>query len=146
MKNNATCHNLFATDDFSEAFDLPQLLVHVPAGFPSPADDYMDKSLDLNAYLVSNKAASFFVRVAGDSMEGAGILNGDILLIDRSLDPAHNKIVVAILNNELTVKKIRYKGNRVFLIADNPEYQPIEITEHMECAIWGVVAAVIRKL
>ncbi len=125
---------------------LPEMLHYIPAGFPSPADDYMENSLDLNEYLIKNKAASFFVRVAGDSMNGAGIMSGDILLVDRSLDPGHNKIVVAIVDNEMTVKKLCYRDNKNFLVSENPEYKPIEITEHMDCSIWGVVAAVIRKL
>ncbi|MFW5731053.1 MAG: LexA family protein [Desulfonatronovibrionaceae bacterium] len=125
---------------------LPELLTCVPAGFPSPADDYADQKLDLNDYLVKNKAASFYIRVAGESMRDAGILSGDILLVDRSLEPAHNKIVVALINNEMAVKRLRKNGQGIFLVSDNPEYPSLEITEDMDAAVWGVVAAVIRKL
>ncbi len=118
-------------------------------------DNYFDTQLqegrilecmDLNEYLIKNKAASFFVRVAGDSMEGAGIMDGDVLLIDRSLDPGHNKIVVAIVNNEMTLKRLSFKNDRIYLAPENKNYQPIEITEYMDCYIWGVVSAVIRKM
>ncbi len=125
---------------------LPELADYVPAGFPSPANDYMEGCLDLNEYLVRNKAASFFIRVAGDSMREAGILSGDILLVDRSVEPAHNRIVVAMLDGELTVKRLCFKQGRVFLTAENPSYQPLEVTEDMEAYLWGVVTAVIRKL
>ncbi|MFP4111201.1 MAG: LexA family protein [Desulfonatronovibrio sp.] len=133
-----------ASDPFNTS--LPEILNRVPAGFPSPADDYMENSLDLNEHLIRNKAASFYIRVAGDSMNGAGIMSGDILLVDRSVDPAHNKIVVAIVDSEMTVKRLRYRQDRVFLVSENPEFRPIEITSHMDCRIWGVVTAVIRKL
>lgn len=125
---------------------LPELLTCVPAGFPSPADDYADRNLDLNDYLIKNRAASFYIRVAGESMRDAGILSGDILLVDRSLEPAHNKIVVALINNEMAVKRLRRNRQGVFLVSENPEYPPLEITEDMDAAVWGVVAAVIRKL
>lgn len=125
---------------------LPEALCPVPAGFPSPADDYMDRSLDLNEYLIKNRAASFFIRVAGESMRGAGILPGDILLVDRSVEPAHNRIVVAVLDREMLVKRLHFSRRRVYLASENPEFQPVEITEGMDACIWGVVTAVIRKL
>ena len=125
---------------------LPELLALVPAGFPSPADDYTDRFLDLNDYLINNKAASFYIRVAGESMRGAGIMPGDILLVDRSVDPVHNRIVVAVIDNEMTVKKLRFRENKVFLVSENPEFKPIEITGEMDVHVWGVVSAVIRKL
>ncbi len=146
MSSNTSCQiPLVPAAEASELY-LPELLNHIPAGFPSPADDYMENSLDLNEYLVNNKAASFFIRVAGDSMEGAGIMNGDILLVDRSLDPGHNRIVIAIIDGQMTVKRLYFKNHRVFLVSENPRYKPVEITEHMDCSIWGVVSAVIRKL
>jgi len=125
---------------------LPEVSALVPAGFPSPADDYLDRSLDLNEYLIHNQAASFFIRVAGESMQGAGILPGDILLVDRSVEPAHNKIVVAVLDDEMMVKRLRYRQGRGILVPEHPEFSPIEITDAMEARIWGVVTAVIRKL
>lgn len=125
---------------------LPQVLSLVPAGFPSPADDYMDCSLDLNEHLINNKASSFYIRVAGDSMMGAGILCGDILLVDRSMDPVHNRIVVAVIDNDMVVKRLSIRSNRMSLLSENQGYSPINITRGMECYIWGVVTAVIRKL
>ena len=125
---------------------LPEASALVPAGFPSPADDYTDRSLDLNEYLIRNQAASFFIRVAGESMHGAGILPGDILLVDRSVNPVHNKIVVAVLDNEMVVKRLRFKEGQAFLVSENPGFPCIEITHAMEACIWGVVIAVIRKL
>ncbi len=125
---------------------LQQISALVPAGFPSPADDYLDRTLDLNEYLINNQAASFFIRVAGESMQGAGILPGDILLVDRSVEPAHNKIVVAVLDDEMVVKRLRYRQGRGILVSENPEFRPIEISDAMEAGIWGVVTAVIRKL
>jgi len=106
----------------------------------------MDRSLDLNEYLIKNRAASFFIRVAGESMRGAGILPGDILLVDRSVEPAHNRIVVAVLDREMLVKRLHFSRRRVYLASENPEFQPVEITEAMDACIWGVVTAVIRKL
>ncbi|EFI34944.1 Peptidase S24/S26A/S26B, conserved region [Desulfonatronospira thiodismutans ASO3-1] len=125
---------------------LPEVSALVPAGFPSPADDYLDRTLDLNEYLIHNQAASFFIRVAGESMQGAGILPGDILLVDRSVEPAHNKIVVAVLDDEMVVKRLRYRQGRGVLVPEHPGFRPIEITDAMEAHIWGVVTAVIRKL
>lgn len=125
---------------------LPQVLSLVPAGFPSPADDYLDTGLDLNEHLINNRAASFYVRVAGDSMAGAGIMSGDILLVDRSLEPVHNKIVVAVIDNEMIVKRLRVTRDMVSLVSENPGFRPIEVTGEMECSVWGVVIAVIRKL
>ncbi len=125
---------------------LPELSARVPAGFPSPADDYLERTLDLNAYLINNHAASFFIRVAGESMDGAGIFPGDILLVDRSVSPAHNRIVVAVLDSEMVVKRLQYRQGRGVLVSENPEFKPIEITDAMEVYIWGVVTAVIRKL
>lgn len=125
---------------------LPQVLSAVPAGFPSPADDYMDTALDLNEYLINNRASSFYVRVAGDSMTGAGIMSGDILLVDRSIEPGNNRTVVAVIDNEMVVKRLRVTRDKISLVSENPRYRPIEITGEMECFVWGVVTAVIRKL
>ncbi len=124
----------------------PQILSLVPADFPSPADDHLDASLDLNEHLVNNKAASFYIRVSGDSMAGIGILSGDILLVDRSLEPGHNKIVVAVIDNDMVVKRLRITSDKISLVSENPHYKPIDITRGMDCYVWGVVAAVIRKL
>ena len=133
-----------ATDDCNLLLSL--FLSRISAGFPSPADDYIEKDLDLNEYLIKHPAATFFVRVEGDSMINAGIHNGDILIIDRSLEAADKKIIIAVLNGELTVKRIRIKGDKIYLIPENDEYEPIAVTEEMEFEVWGVVAHAIHKV
>ncbi|HIJ78409.1 MAG TPA: translesion error-prone DNA polymerase V autoproteolytic subunit [Deltaproteobacteria bacterium] len=118
----------------------------VSAGFPSPADDYIDRHLDLNELMIANPAATFFVRVAGDSMVGAGINHDDILVVDRSLAPVSGKIVIAILNGELTVKRLVKTERSCRLVAENPDYEPIELVEENQCEIWGVATYVIHSL
>jgi DNA polymerase V len=118
----------------------------VPAGFPSPAADYEQDQLDLNKHLVRNPAATFFVRVAGDSMTGAGIHHGDLLVVDRSLEPQDKSVVIAVLNGELTVKRIRIKNRKIILEPENNNYSAQEIGEDTEFEVWGVVTNVIHKL
>ncbi|MDQ7798486.1 MAG: translesion error-prone DNA polymerase V autoproteolytic subunit [Candidatus Edwardsbacteria bacterium] len=125
---------------------LPLYLASIAAGFPSPADDFLDKKLDLNEHLIRHPAATFFVRVQGNSMIQAGIHSGDVLIVDRSLEPADRKIVVAVVNGELTVKRLRRKKDRTVLTAENPEYQDIEVTPEMDFDIWGVVIHVIHSV
>jgi len=117
----------------------------VSAGFPSPAEDYIEQRLDLNELLIQNPAATFFVRVNGDSMSGAGINNKDILIVDRSLEPVSGKIVIAIINGEFTVKRLFKNGDSCKLVAENPDYPPIEISEESACEIWGVVTSSINQ-
>ncbi|MCB2181725.1 MAG: translesion error-prone DNA polymerase V autoproteolytic subunit [Desulfobulbaceae bacterium] len=124
----------------------PLFLSGVSAGFPSPADDYIDRELDLNEYLIANPAATFFVRVAGDSMVGAGINHDDILIVDRSLRPVSGRIVIAILDGELTVKKFVKTADGCRLVAANPDYEDTVIAEEMDFEIWGVVTSAIHKL
>lgn len=124
----------------------PLFLSKVSAGFPSPADDYTEARLDLNERLVRHPAATFFVRVEGDSMIGVGIHSGDILIVDRSIEPTDKSIVVAVLHGELTVKRLRRKHGRVRLEAENPDYPAIEIPEGEELVIWGVATSSIRDL
>jgi DNA polymerase V len=116
----------------------------VSAGFPSPADDYVEKSLDLNALLIQKPAATFFVRAQGDSMTGAGIHPEDILVVDRSLEPVSGKIVVCALNGELTVKRLVSRPGSWWLLPENSAYPEIEIREELEIVIWGVVTSVIH--
>ena len=118
----------------------------VSAGFPSPADDYVEQQLDLNEHLIRHPAATFFLKVEGDSMRDANIRHGDVLIVDRAVEARDGKIVIAALNGELTVKKIRYKTGRTFLFAENASYHPIEITPDSECRIWGVVTFVIHRV
>ena len=132
--------------DISSKQDLPLYLSRIKAGFPSPADDYLDKKLDLNEHLIKHPASTFIVKVKGDSMVGAGIVSGDMLIVDRSVKAKDKKIVVAILNGDFTVKRFHEKGNKQFLISENPDYKPIEITEGMDFEVWGVVIHVIRSV
>lgn len=124
---------------------LPLYATSIPAGFPSPADDFLEKQLDLNDYIGGNKASTFLVRVQGNSMEDAGIFDGDILVIDRSVEAENGRIVLGVLNGEFTVKRILYKDGKLFLIPENPNYQPIEITGEMDFQTWGVVTFSLHK-
>ena len=117
----------------------------VSAGFPSPADDYLEKGLDLHELLVDHPAATFFVRVQGESMNGAGLASGDILIVDRSLTPQSGKVVVALLNGEFTVKRLLRKDKQVSLVPDNPRYKTIVVTPEDDFQIWGVVTYVIHS-
>ncbi len=124
---------------------IPLVSAKVQAGFPSPADDHMEQSLDLNEHLVANPAATFFVRVQGDSMRDAGIASGDILIVDRSVEPKDRQIVVAMLEGEFTVKRLRKRESKVFLEAENSDFKPIEVVSEQELVIWGVVTFVIHQ-
>src|SRR5919205_1015091 len=124
----------------------PLFLASVSAGFPSPAEDYIEGRLDLNRHLIKHPAATFFVRVAGDSMIDAGIHPGDILVVDRAVEPADGRVVIAVIDGELTVKRIAQRNGRLYLVADNSRYAPLEIVEEMEFEIWGVVTTVIHHL
>lgn len=118
----------------------------VSAGFTSPADDYLDRKLDLNEYLIKHPAATFFVRAAGESMLGAGIHDGDILIVDRSLEAINGKVVIAVVDGQLTVKRLAVARGRPMLLPENEQYRPIEINEGNEVIIWGVVTNVIHAL
>lgn len=117
----------------------------VAAGFPSSAEDYLERSLDLNELMIKHPAATFFVRVLGDSMKDAGILSGDILVVDRALEAHDGAIVVALLNGEFTVKRIQKKENGLFLVPENRSFSPIKINPEMDFQIWGIVTYVIHK-
>lgn len=124
---------------------VPVLGDAVPAGFPSPAEDYLDMDLNLHDYLVRNPAATFCVRVSGGSMVSADIKSGDVMVIDRALDPTNNSIVLAVLNGEFTVKRIKKRANELYLIEDNEQYQPMKITKDVDFQVWGVVTFIIHK-
>jgi DNA polymerase V len=127
-------------------YRLPFYHSTVRAGFPSPADDEIEEKLDLNELLIKHPSATFFLRVSGSSMIGAGIHHNDILVVDRSLAPTHGKIVIAALNGELTVKRLHLEKGLVRLLAENPDYPAIEINEGAELHIWGVVTNVIHTV
>ena len=124
---------------------LPLYLTPVSAGFPSPAEDYLDKALDLNELLIAHPAATFYVRASGDSMRDAGIHSGDILVVDRAVEPTHGRVVIAALDGELTVKRLRHTGGRLFLVPENPDYAPLEVSPEASFEIWGVVTFVIHR-
>jgi DNA polymerase V len=132
--------------DRSTQWARPLFLASVSAGFPSPAEDYIEGRLDLNRHLIKHPAATFFVRVAGDSMIGAGIHPGDILVVDRALEPQDSNVVIAVIDGELTVKRISQRQGKLFLVPDNQAYEPLEILEEMEFEVWGVVTSVIHNL
>ena len=125
---------------------LPLYINKIKAGFPSPADDYIEKSLDLNSHLVKHPASTFFLRVEGDSMINAGIQSGDILIVDKAIDAKDNKIIIAVFNGELTVKRLKILQGKYYLVPENPNYSPIEITENTDFHVWGVVTNVIHSL
>ena len=118
----------------------------VSAGFPSPADDFKETRISLDRELVKNKEATFYARVSGDSMVGAGLDDGDLLVIDRSLNPENGKIAVCLVDGEFTVKRIKKEKNKLYLMPENKQYKPIELKEENELIIWGVVEYVIKKV
>jgi len=155
MLNNRKQHfNAFNThilpvyfpDKNPSSISVPLFTDKVAAGFPSPADDYIEKTLDLNDLLVQKPAATFFVRAEGESMLGAGIHPNDILVVDRSIEAVPGKIVICALNGELTVKRLKSINNEIVLGAENPAYQDIIVQEAIDVVIWGVVTSVIHSL
>jgi len=118
----------------------------ISAGFPSPAEDFKQERLSLDNELIKNKEATFFARVSGQSMIDAGLSDNDLLVIDRSLSPAHNKIAVCFLDGEFTVKRLKVEKEEVWLQPENKNYQPIKITEENDFVIWGIVTNVIKKV
>ena len=124
---------------------LPLDTVKVSAGFPSPAADYEESRLDINEYLVRNPVSTFFFPVQGDSMEGAEIHDGDILVVDKSVRARHGHIVIAFIDGQRLVKRLHHRAGRVALMAENPNYPPLEIQEGMELHIWGVVVGKFKR-
>ena len=127
---------------------LGQWLVEqgVSAGFPSPADDFKEVRISLDRELVKNRDATFYARVSGESMVGAGLDDGDLIVIDRSLDPQNGKIAVCLVDGEFTVKRIRKEEDKLYLMPENKRYKPIEVKKGSELTIWGVVQYVIKKV
>lgn len=126
--------------------NLPLYLSPVAAGFPSPAEDFIEERLDLNSYLIKNQVATFLVKVQGESMKNAGINSGDILIVDKSKEATNNKIVVAVIDGELTVKRLLRQKDGIILMPENEDYQPIKIKKENDLMIWGVVVGVVRKI
>jgi DNA polymerase V len=151
MKNQANNGFVMQSSDFQHcahrtAASVPMMLAVVPAGFPSPADDYLDHPLDFNELLIHHPAATFAVRVAGDSMIGAGIFHGDIAVVDRALSATDGRIVLAVLDGDFTLKRYRHQGATHWLEAANPAYGVIPISEDSQFEVWGVVRHAIRFL
>ncbi len=132
--------------DTSTRTELPLAGATVKAGFPSPADDFEEQPLDLNRALVRNPAATFFVRVEGDSMTGAGIDDGDLLVVDRSVEPQEGSIAICCVEGEFTVKRLRYERDALVLLPANPKYRPIRVEAASDPIVWGVVRFVIKEL
>jgi len=135
----------FYSANITTELKLP-LAERVSAGFPSPAEEYMDLSLDLNKDLITNPSSTFYAKVKGNSMVDAGINNGDIIVIDKAIEPANGKKAVCYIDGEFTLKTIKIKKNELWLIPANPDYKSIKVTEENEFIIWGIVTFVIHKL
>lgn len=131
-------------DSFSEGQQF--VTSGIKAGFPSPAADFEENKISLDKIVVKNKETTFYAKASGNSMTGAGIDDGDILVIDRSIEPINNKIAVCLIDGEFTVKRIKIEGEQVFLMPENSNYKPIKIELHNEFVVWGIVTYVIKKM
>lgn len=118
----------------------------ISAGFPSPAGDFKQERISLDKELIKNKEATFFARVSGESMINAGLEDGDLIVIDRSIEPSNNKIAVCFIEGEFTVKRLIVKRNKIWLKPENSSYKPIEVKDDDQLIIWGIVTSVIKKL
>jgi len=145
-KSNSAPQTDVHTANTARKSAVPLFVSPVSAGFLSPAEDFVDLSLDLNTYIVKHPAATFYVRVKGASMKGAGINEGDLLVVDRALEPRDNSIVIGVINGEFTVKRIRKIQDELFLVPENPDFKPIKITGDHDFQVWGVVPYVIHKV
>lgn len=145
LQMSSVLGGFFLPTDNPVSLERPLFAARVPAGFPSPAEDYIECGLDLNEFMIVHPSATYFVKVSGDSMMDAGIFNGDYLVVDRAIEPVSGAIVVAILDGELTVKRLYRKGSVVELRPENASYQPIHLTHGSELLVWGVVSGVFRK-
>ncbi|MBV5326014.1 MAG: translesion error-prone DNA polymerase V autoproteolytic subunit [Chlorobium sp.] len=144
MKTDSSIHAIFEVDQKTKVV-CPLFTCGVSAGFPSPAEDHIDQQLDLNELLIQHPVATFFVRVSGESMKDAGINHGDILVVDRSLEATSGRIIIAIVNGELTVKRFVQDSSSCQLVAANPDYPPVAITDETDFSVWGVVTSVIHQ-
>jgi len=144
LHQTATLEIYSALTDFELL--LPFVEQGISAGFPSPADDFLDISIDLNKELIKNPSATFYGRVKGDSMKNAGLEEGNLLIIDKSLEPVDNKIAVCFIDGEFTVKRIKIEATTIWLLAENEDYKPIKVTSDNEFVIWGIVTTVIKSV
>ena len=145
IKSDGSIKAIFKSDPKTKII-RPLLGTNIPAGFPSPAQDYIEESLDLNEFLIKHPSATYFVRVDGYSMIETGIFPDDILIVDRALEAISKKVIIAVLNGELTVKRLIIKDEVYYLKPENPEFDTITITTNDQFSVWGVVTYVIHKL
>jgi DNA polymerase V len=131
--------------DKSAKLELPLFSNAVSAGFPSPADDYIENHLDLNKYLIQHPSSTFYIKVTGDSMVEANIYCGDILIIDRSIKIQNNDVALVILNGSFTVKRLKIIGERILLVPENEKYKTVEVSKEMDFEVWGKVVWSIHK-
>lgn len=131
--------------DFSSTLPLTYVDSGIPAGFPSPADEFISDTIDLNQHLINHPTSTFYARVVGDSMSGEGIDTGDLLIVDRSLEPADGDLAVCCLDGEFTLKRISINANSISLVPSNPAYNPIEISPDDNFTVWGIVTHTIKS-
>ncbi len=146
MSRNKDSVLTFYNPDNESNSGLPFILHGVSAGFPSPAEDFMETRIDLNKELARNPMSTFYIKVSGNSMTDAGINDKDILIVDRSLEPADDKIAVCLIDGEFTVKRLKPQKDCLYLIPENKAYKPIKVTEDNQFVIWGIVTYVIKKI
>ena len=142
IKTNLT----FFIPDFENTVDFPFISGGIKAGFPSPAADFDETKISLDNVLVKNHEATFYAKASGNSMIGAGIDDGDIMVIDRSLEPRDGKIAICFVDGEFTVKRIKIKKDGIYLMPENSAFEPIKVTENNELIIWGIVTYVIKSV
>lgn len=145
VKLNTETNLSFYLADTASPLKLPFIASGISAGFPSPADDFIEQSLDLNKYLIKHPSSTFCARVRGNSMKNAGMHDGDIMIIDKSLEPKSDDIAVCWIDGEFTVKRILKEKDVIWLLPENEDYKPIRVTAENELTIWGIVIAVIKK-
>lgn len=144
MENTETVVIEVAKSTDTEAGKMPMYSSRPAAGFPAPGDDQVEKVLDINDLVVKHPASTFFVRVEGDSMEGAGIFSGDVLVVDRAVEVIDGQIVVAAVNGEMVVKRLQIDSSQQLLVSENENYAPIEVSEEEDCMVWGTVVGSVR--
>lgn len=137
--------SIFGSKTSSE-LALPFVETGISAGFPSPADDFLELTIDLNKELIKHPSTTFYGKVKGDSMQDAGFNNGDLLIIDKSLQPFDGKIAVCFIDGEFTVKRIKKDNNFIWLMAENKNYQPIKVTQDNDFIVWGMVTYIIKSV
>jgi DNA polymerase V len=136
----------FFLPNTENAKEIPFIAAGIKAGFPSPAADFDETKISIDQLVIKNETATFYAKASGNSMTGAGIDDGDILVIDRSIEPTDNKIAVCFIDGEFTVKRIKMEEDCVYLQAENPKYKSIKVTEDNDLIIWGIVTYVVKKI